>query len=60
MSKELEVTILANNTVEKREVLAEHGLSFYFKYQGREYLFDTGQGEVLFSNAEKLGIDLKN
>lgn len=60
MSKELEVTILANNTVEKREVLAEHGLSFYFKYQGREYLFDTGQGEVLFSNAEKMGIDLKN
>jgi len=58
MSKELEVAILANNTVEKREVLAEHGLAFYFKYNDKEYLFDTGQGEVLFSNAKKMGIDL--
>src|SRR6056297_3994171 len=60
MSKELEVAILANNTVEKREVLAEHGLAFYFKYNDKEYLFDTGQGEVLFSNAKKMGIDLRN
>src|SRR6056297_1659130 len=60
MSKELEVAILANNTVEKREVLAEHGLALYFKYNDKEYLFDTGQGEVLFSNANKMGIDLRN
>lgn len=60
MAKELEITVLANNTVEKRKVRAEHGLSLYFKYNGKEYLFDTGQGEVLISNAEKMNIDLKN
>lgn len=58
MSKKLEITILAENNVEKRDLLAEHGLSLYFKYNDREYLFDTGQGKVLFANAEKLGIDL--
>lgn len=60
MSKKLEIIILVNNTVEKRELLAEHGLSIYFKYNNKEYLFDTGQGEVLFSNAEKMEINLKN
>src|SRR6056297_413260 len=59
MSKKLEITILAENNVEKRDLLAEHGLSLYFKYNGKEYLFDTGQGKVLFGNAKKLGIDLK-
>lgn len=59
MSKKLEVTILVENTVEKRKLLAEHGLSFYFKYNEQQYLFDTGQGEVLFSNAQKMGIDLE-
>lgn len=59
MSKNLEITILAENNVEKRDLLAEHGLSLYFKYNGKEYLFDTGQGKVLFGNAKKLGIDLK-
>lgn len=60
MGKKLEIIILSENTVEKRNLLAEHGLSFYFTYNKKEYLFDTGQGEVLFSNAEKMGIDLKN
>lgn len=59
MSNNLEITILAENNVEKRDLLAEHGLSLYFKYNGKEYLFDTGQGKVIFANAEKLGIDLK-
>ena len=58
MTNKLELTILSENTVEKRKLLAEHGLSVYFKYNDRHYLFDTGQGEVLVSNALKLGIDL--
>jgi 7,8-dihydropterin-6-yl-methyl-4-(beta-D-ribofuranosyl)aminobenzene 5'-phosphate synthase len=60
MIKKLEIKILAENNVEKRELLAEHGLSLYFKYNGKEYLFDTGQGKVLFYNAEKMGINLKD
>ena len=59
MNKKLEIIILSENNVEKRELLAEHGLSLYFEYNGKKYLFDTGQGKVLFSNADKLGLDLK-
>lgn len=59
MAKNLKIKILAENTVYSRKVLAEHGLSFYFEYNGKQYLFDTGQGKVLFSNAKKIGIDLK-
>lgn len=59
MNKNLEITILAENSVEKRGLLAEHGLSFYINYNGEEYLFDTGQGLVLTHNAKKLGINLK-
>ncbi|TDO85243.1 7,8-dihydropterin-6-yl-methyl-4-(beta-D-ribofuranosyl)aminobenzene 5'-phosphate synthase [Halanaerobium saccharolyticum] len=59
MARRLELTILSDNTVEKRKLLAEHGLSIYFEYNEQQYLFDTGQGEVLVSNALKSGIDLK-
>ena len=59
MTKSLKIKILAENTVYSRKVLAEHGLSFYFDYDGKKYLFDTGQGEVLVSNAEKMNINLK-
>lgn len=59
MVKELEITILAENNVEKMSLLAEHGLALYFEYNGKNYLFDTGQGKVLFHNVEKLGLDLK-
>lgn len=59
MNKNLEVTILAENSVKKRGLLAEHGLSFYINYNDEEYLFDTGQGLVLTHNAKKLGINLK-
>jgi len=60
MDENLIITILSENTVERRGLKAEHGLSFYINYKGKEYLFDTGQGLVLLSNAEKLNIDLKN
>lgn len=58
MTKKLEILLLSENTVEKRGLIAEHGLSFWLKYGEREYLFDTGQGEVLCHNAERLDIDL--
>ena len=58
MSKNLKIVILAENSIEKRGLIAEHGLSFYIEYGDEKYLFDTGQGLVLSHNAKKLDIDL--
>ena len=57
MPKNLAVLILVENSIYRRDLIAEHGLSFWFKYGDEEYLFDTGQGMALFENAKKLDID---
>ncbi len=58
MIKHLKITLLSNNIVYGTNLLAEHGLSYHIKYDGKQLLFDTGQGLVLKHNAEELGIDL--
>ncbi len=55
----MKVTILTENTVYKRGLLGEHGLSLLIDTGRRRYLFDTGQSRVFLHNALKLGIDLK-
>lgn len=55
---DLEIVLLIEDTVHKRGFMAEHGLSFWIRYGGDEYLFDTGQGLVLLHNATKMRIDL--
>lgn len=54
----LEIVLLIEDTVHKRGFMAEHGLSFWIRYGGDDYLFDTGQGLVLLHNATKMRIDL--
>ena len=39
-------------------LLAEHGLSFWIEYGGKNILFDTGQSDAFIKNAELLDIDL--
>lgn len=39
-------------------LLAEHGLSLYFKHGGKRILFDTGASDSFIYNATLLGIDL--
>ncbi len=39
---------------------AEHGFSLYIEFDGRRILFDTGQTAALMTNAQALGIDLKD
>ncbi|MBI9019891.1 MAG: MBL fold metallo-hydrolase [Verrucomicrobia bacterium] len=56
----LNLTVLVENTVRERGLLAEHGLSFLIETGGEKILFDTGQGDVLEQNARKLGIDLSD
>ena len=54
----MRITTLVENTVNKSDLLAEHGLSFLVETDDEAILFDTGQGCALIHNAAKMGIDL--
>ena len=54
------VTTLCENNIGhgSKNLIGEHGLSFYVEANDRRILFDTGQNLALSNNAEVLGIDL--
>jgi len=52
------MTILAENTVYRGGLRAEHGLSIWVETENKKILFDTGQSDLLLQNAEVLGIDI--
>lgn len=53
------ITTLCENTVPiSQGLVGEHGLSFLIESEDGSFLFDTGQGIGLESNAKKLGKDL--
>lgn len=54
----LTITILTENLVRNRGLLAEHGLSLWIENDQEHILFDTGQTDVYLHNARALGIDL--
>lgn len=54
-----ELTLLVENSVYANHLLAEHGLSYWIRLNGRAVLFDTGMGAVLGPNAERLSIPLE-
>lgn len=54
---EYKITLLSDNRLE-RPLTAEHGFSLLIEQYGKRILFDTGQGEALFHNAETLGVEL--
>jgi 7,8-dihydropterin-6-yl-methyl-4-(beta-D-ribofuranosyl)aminobenzene 5'-phosphate synthase len=56
--KRLRVTVLADNFVAVPDLLAEHGLAMLIEADDWRILFDTGQGNVLRSNADALGLSL--
>jgi len=51
MSRIARVTVLADNSVQGRGLLAEHGLAFWIEMGAQRLLFDTGQGAVLSPTA---------
>ncbi len=51
------ITILVDNRAEE-PFMDEHGFALLLETQGKKILFDTGQGEALFCNAEKMGLSL--
>lgn len=54
------ITTLSENTVPQggKNLIGEHGLSFYIETETHKVLFDTGQGIALTNNAGVMGIDL--
>ncbi len=54
----MKIITLVENTSEKEECIAEHGLSIYIETQKHKLLLDTGQTDAVVKNAEALGIDL--
>lgn len=54
----MKVTVLAENTVCREDVTAQHGLSLYMETEDQRILFDMGQDDTFLHNAEALGIDL--
>lgn len=53
----IKITLLVDDRAQD-DLAAEHGLSFLVETAGRRILFDTGQGEALPENAERLGVEL--
>ena len=53
------ITLLVDNQAQEG-LKHEHGLSLFIEHQGKRILFDNGQNEALFFNAEKLNISLNN
>lgn len=58
MIKQLNITVLVNNHLMKKDLLGEHGWSLLIEADGHLFLWDTGQGLTLEHNAKVLGIDL--
>lgn len=59
MTHSIHLTVLVENTAFGPCTRGEHGLAFWIEAGSKRVLFDTGQtSEVLFHNAECLGIDL--
>lgn len=56
----MKLTVLTENTANKRGMKAEHGLSLWIEACDRKIIFDTGQSDVWRRNADKLGISVKD
>lgn len=56
----MKIRILTENTVYRRGLFGEHGLSLLIEANGKKILFDTGQSDVYIKNAKKLKEDLSD
>lgn len=56
----MKVSVIIENTSENEILIAEHGLSLYIEYEGKQYLLDAGATGIFLQNANNMGIDLNN
>jgi len=59
MSEHFSLTILVENTVNARGLMAEHGWAVWIQAGEQGLLFDTGQSQLLRANAQALGAPLQ-
>ncbi len=52
------ITVLVEDTTPGNALLSEHGLALWIEFGSQKILFDTGQSDMLFRNAQTLDIDL--
>ena len=55
----MKITCLTEDTKCVDSLECEHGLSLYIEALGHTILFDSGQSDMFWRNAEKLSVDLK-
>ena len=57
----MKITTLLENTrlAEREDLTAQHGLALHIEWQERQILFDSGPSSAFWTNAELLGIDLR-
>ena len=61
MTSRLSLTVLVDNTtLTDRDFMGEAGLSFFIETAEKKILFDTGLSGLFFTNAEKMGIRLRD
>ena len=58
MSEKISITILVDNTSDRRTLLAEHGWAVWIEDAKHKILFDAGQSNIIQTNARMLGINL--
>lgn len=58
MPEPVVITVLIENSVHARGLLAEHGLALHLQVGKRSLLFDTGQSDLLLGNARLLRVRL--
>ncbi len=56
----MKITCLVNNFSKNKDLIDEHGLSFFIEKDNIKILFDTGLEKALFNNAKVLDISLKD
>ena len=56
----MKVSVIIENTSKNEILIAEHGLSLYIEYEGKQYLLDAGATGIFLQNANNMGIDLNN
>jgi 7,8-dihydropterin-6-yl-methyl-4-(beta-D-ribofuranosyl)aminobenzene 5'-phosphate synthase len=54
----INITILADNSAGRADLRGESGLSVFIESSSRNYLFDTGLGDLFRRNAELLGVEI--
>lgn len=54
----MKITVLTENTSVSENIAFEHGLSLYIETKNKKILFDMGETDIFYQNANTLGIDL--